>query len=146
MFEGTRYGVAAAVCVVLLLGGGCADVKEKGQVMGSAISGDQHDIIDAPPDQVVAAAKLAIGELNLIPITTRTEPPATQPAVPTVILISRTNNDDKVTITVRQQGERSSRVTVNTGFLGDSGLRQHVLDKIRAHVPASATTAPVAPH
>lgn len=145
MWSAIKSGVAAAIagCVLVSASGGCAGVQEKGQVMGSAISGDQHDIIDAPPAQVVAASKLAITELNLIPITTKTEPPATQPAVPTVILISRTNNDDKVTITVRQQGERSSRVTVNTGFLGDSGLRQHVLDKIRSHVSPSPATAPV---
>ena len=124
------------ICASGMLLCGCSFLSEKTHVVTQSVEGDQQDIIDAPREKVVAAANAAVKDLDLIYITTTREPATTQPAEQTITVVARTRNDDKVSIAVQPQGPNSSRVTVNTGFLGDSALRQHVLDKVRAHVNA----------
>jgi hypothetical protein len=122
---------AGAFCGLLLASiGGCTQpVKDKAHDLGNAFSGNYDSTVAASPNDVIAAARAAVPDLHLILISEQK-----QAGDATAIVIARSAEDEKVTVTVLPQGPESTRFTVTTGVFGNSTLRQQVMDAIKLHL------------
>jgi hypothetical protein len=109
--------------------GGCTPVKDKAHDLGNAFSGNYDSIVSASPADVIAAARAAVPDLHLILISEHK-----QAGDATAIVIARSAEDEKVTVTVMPQAADSTRFTVTTGVFGNSALRQQVMDAIKLHL------------
>jgi voltage-gated potassium channel Kch len=109
--------------------GGCSPVKDKAHDLGNAFSGNYDSTVAATPNDVIAAARAAVPDLHLILISEQK-----QAGDATAIVIARSAEDEKVTVTVLPQGPDSTRFTVTTGVFGNSTLRQQVMDAIKLHL------------
>lgn len=96
--------------------------------------GDLEATVDGPPDKVIAAAEAVMKEMQYPVISKYGSALNGQ-------LVARTGGDKKIVIEAESLGTSSSKVNIRIGTFGDESLSRHILDKIKAQLPA-ATTQP----
>jgi hypothetical protein len=93
--------------------------------MGTLVS-----LVDATPDQVATAAERALTDMKLMGVTSK----ATQLDG---LVEARTAQNDEVTIRINSVGENVSEIRIRVGNLGDTGISQTILAKIKANLAAT---------
>jgi hypothetical protein len=116
---------ALTVVVAVSLFAGCSSFGEKVHETGNFITGASDSVVDRSPEQVVAAARMAIDDLHLIYINTET-PSADRPQT---VITARNHSDEKLTVTVTPDASKS-KVVIVTGPLSNSMLRNKAIDDI----------------
>ena len=124
MGHGKLLSLVAVSSLALICG--CSPVKDKAHDLSNAFSGNYDAIAGAPAGDVIAAARGAVQDLHLILISEKKES-----GDATSMVVARTPDDEKVTITITPQGTDSTKFVVTTGVFGNSTLRQQVMDAIK---------------
>lgn len=132
-----HFAIATAVMVSAAVIGGCQETKDKTQSAMTFIEGNVGTEIQKSPEEVMTAVHAAAGDLHLIVIATATTQADSKDVQS---LVARTASDKKVTILVIAESATACRVSVNTGWFGDSTLRNQVMDTIKSHLGLTATT------
>ena len=133
-------GTAIVLGLLLASQSGCLLVAAAaGTGAGVAyVTGDTETTLDASPQAVVNATELAFKDLDLSIISKESSGLDGK-------LIGRTARDVKLTVVVKGESERVSKVSIRTGVFGDDPMQSRILEKIRQHLndaPASARAAP----
>jgi hypothetical protein len=126
--------------MLLVLAGGCAQpVKDKAHDLGNAFSGNYDATVEATPADVIAATRGAVQDLRLSLISQKEEA-----GDATGIVVARTPDDEKVTVTITPQGD-FTKFVVTTGVFGNSTLRQQVMDAIKLRLGNGAVRVTTQP-
>jgi hypothetical protein len=91
------------------------------------VTGDTETTLDASPQAVVNATELAFKDLDLSVISKESSGLDGK-------VIGRTARDVKLTVVVKGQSERVSKVSIRTGVFGDDPMQYRILEKIRQHL------------
>lgn len=135
------FGLAFLACAVLC--GGCTPVHDKAHDLSNAFSGNYDATVNASPEEVAAATRATVQDLQLHLISERKGSDAA-----TQIVIARSPEDEKVTVTINPPAADGTRYTVTTGVFGNSTLRQEVMDGIKLRLgrakvqPLTTASAP----
>ena len=123
-----------------LVGAGCAQTKELGKSSKQLFRGEQGTVVEQTPQQVAQAVDQAISGLKLIRIGATTRPSGKQTET---VVIARNTSDAKVTVAFRATTPDASqtRITVTTGPMGNSTLRDQVWDAVRIQLGVITVTA-----
>jgi hypothetical protein len=124
---------------VLILGplaaaqGGCIVVAAAaGTGAGVAyVRGDLDATLDASPRAAADATERAFKDLELNVISKESSGLDAK-------LIGRTARDVKLTVVIKGESERLSRISIRTGVFGDDAIQSRVLAKIREHLGEAA--------
>jgi hypothetical protein len=117
----------ASLTLLLALSAIACKTSEPGVTnrMGTLVS-----LVDATPDQVATAAERALTDMKLMGVTSK----ATQLDG---LVEARTAQNDEVTIRINSVGENVSEIRIRVGNLGDTGISQTILAKIKANLAAT---------
>lgn len=126
-----RYAIRLLICIgIATVGtwaGGCQQLERSGRF----VKGDSEAVLDRPTSEVTAAARGAIDDMNFIFIGADDTP---KDGHAQTVLTARTRADEKITITVTPASGTSSHVVVGTGLMGDTTVRDKLLDGIKARL------------
>ncbi len=98
-------------------------------------TGDLETTLDAPPKAVADATESAFKDLELVVIQKESSSIDAK-------ITGRTARDVKMTVVIRGESEKLSRVSIRTGTFGDDPLQARVLEKIREHLGMIPSTQP----
>jgi hypothetical protein len=134
------FGTAIVLGLLLASQSGCLLVAAAaGTGAGVAyVTGDTETTLDASPQAVVNATELAFKDLDLSIISKESSGLDGK-------VVGRTARDVKLTVVVKGESERVSKVSIRTGVFGDDPMQSRILEKIRQHLtdaPASASATP----
>jgi hypothetical protein len=123
--------------VALILGLACATqagclvvAAAAGTGAGVAyVRGDLDATVDAGPAAAADATERAFKDLELAVISKESSSLDAK-------IIGRTARDVKLTVVIKGESERLSRISVRTGVFGDDAMQHRVLAKIREHLGA----------
>jgi hypothetical protein len=126
--------ISVGLCAAIM---GCAGASSATDTTVSYIRGDQHATLAAAPPQIADATVAAAQELDL---------PVDSHSADGLVgkVLAHTSDGTKVEVNIKAQPNDQSEVTVRVGTFGDKALQQRVLDKIKAHLTAGASTPAVA--
>lgn len=128
---------------VVLIGGvvmtsqtGCLVAAAAGAAAGTVayVSGDLEATLDAKPDAVIEATRLAAKDLGFNVEYANGSSIDGQAKL-------RTGADKEIFIKTRALGDKSSKINIRVGTFGDETVSQMVLEKIKANLPAPAAAA-----
>ena len=106
----------------LLLAAGAA-----GAVGVAYANGDLNATLEAKPPQVVDATTKAFGQLDVVTGTSSSTALDGQ-------VIGQTATGDQITVNVKSEGEKTSRISIRVGTFGDESLSRKILDKIKSNL------------
>jgi hypothetical protein len=124
-----RYpqAILTAILITLVTSmSGCVAVLAGGAAAGTVayVRGDLVDVVNSDLDRTYRASTRAVGSLqyNLIEESKDTLEAR---------IVARTSGDDRVLITLKSEGDQSTRITIRIGTFGDQGLSLRILDEIK---------------
>ncbi len=91
------------------------------------VEGELQVTLPETYDRVVGATRSALKELEFTKISESKD-------ALTGIFIYRTAADKKVTVTLNKIGDKSTKVGIRVGLIGDQDLSHIILDKIKSHL------------
>ena len=123
--------LAATLCAasVTLLSGcmlfalGAAGAAGAGTV--AYVRGELSATLANKYDDVIAASNRAVGDLRLAKISERSD-------AFSAVIIARTAQDKKVTITITKSADNLCELKIRIGLFGDEPMARSILDKIKA--------------
>jgi hypothetical protein len=120
-----RYVTTAIVLSGLsMVAGGCLVVAAGAGAGGAAyVMGDVEDVLSAPIEKVTEASVKALESLELTVISKTASGLEAK-------VIGRTSDDKKITISMKREAEKSTKISVRVGFR-DTGRSQQILDEIK---------------
>ena len=131
--------------VALILGLACATqagclvvAAAAGTGAGVAyVQGDLDATLDASPQAAADATERAFKDLDLAVISKESSSLDAK-------LIGRTARDVKLTVVIKGESDKLSRISIRTGVFGDDAMQHRVLEKIRQHLGTAPAPANVA--
>jgi len=137
--RGLRALVVAIVGGILALAqGGCLVAAAAGGAAATVayVKGDLSATLDAPPDRVVEATKMAMNDMKFTVTSAKASSEDGE-------VVARTATDNKVDVEVKALSAATSKVSIRVGTFGDEDVSTRVLDRIRANLkPVAATKVP----
>jgi ABC-type Fe3+-hydroxamate transport system substrate-binding protein len=133
MFKTIRSALSAAVMAsaatllsgcVLLVAGAAAGAAGAGAMYAK---GDLETTLQARPPRIVAASEKAFEEMNIARLSSASTELDGK-------VVGRTASDKKVTVTVKTEGEKLSKLSIRVGVFGDEALSRQILEKIKKEV------------
>jgi len=103
-------------CFLLLLGGAIGTT--------AYVMADLEQTLDAPVEDVIAAAKAVVEEMGLGLVSANSTKLEGS-------VVARNSEDKKLEIDVKSVTDTSSKVSIRKGFFGDGDAQQQVMDKIK---------------
>jgi hypothetical protein len=98
------------------------------------VRGDLDTTVEANPKQVAAATEKAFADLEFHLISHESSAIDAK-------LVGRTARDVKMTVVIKGEGERLSKLSIRAGTFGDDAMQDRLLQKIKSHLsPTTATT------
>ena len=94
------------------------------------VRGDLDATLDASPGAAADATERAFKDLELNVISKES---STLDAK----LVGRTARDVKLTVVIKGESDKLSRISIRTGVFGDDAIQERVLAKIREHLAAT---------
>lgn len=119
------YGKALMLClgVLAIVATGCKTTQP-----GVTQSwGQLETLVEANPQQVTQAAAQTLQELDLIVISSQATRLSGE-------VIARTPDDKKITVTVKPRPNGLSELNVSTGYWGNTGSSQRIINRIKAKI------------
>lgn len=99
------------------------------------VAGDVDAALDASPKAVVNATEKACKDLDLVVITKESTNLDGK-------IIARTARDVKMTVVIKGESDKLSRVSIRAGVFGDDPMQDRLLQKIRENLATASTTRP----
>ena len=130
MHRSITFALQCVVAAVVLVGVGCQQTKEVGKSAKELFLGTLDANVERSPEQVADAIDETIEDLGLLKIGVTTQPAKGEEKETTVVTV-RNKADEKVTVNYRPVDEKWTYVSIGTGVLGDSALREQVWDTLR---------------
>ena len=94
------------------------------------VRGDLDATVDASPAAAAAATERAFKDLELHVISKESSALDAK-------LVGRTARDVKLTVVIKGESDKLSRISIRTGVFGDDPMQDRVLAKIREHLGTS---------
>ena len=125
----TRLLAASMLSMGVMVASGCLAVAAvAGTGLGVAYAkGDLESVVDATPQEVFAAAKAALGDMDIRVLATDWDDH--EGAVN-----ARTAQDKKIIIKVAKHTETTSTLSIRIGTFGDEAMSQTIYEKIKARL------------
>jgi len=125
-------GMLACFSLIVTTQPGCFLVAA-GAVAGAAagtvlyVNGDLEAEVNATPDRVVDATKMAMDDLKL-PILSSTSTGLAGDVE------ARVGSDNKATVKVKSKGEKVTHINIRIGTFGEEVMSRQILERIKAHL------------
>ena len=119
--------LAALGMMPLLSGCLLAAAGAAGAATVAYVGGEIKTTLQAAPPQVVAATDTAFKQMSIVAVSSDST------AVDGLVE-GRTATDKKITVTVKSEGDKASRVGIRVGTFGDEALSRQILDKIKSNL------------
>lgn len=125
----TRLLVGSVLSMGVMAGSGCLAVAAAaGTGIGVAYAkGDLEAVVDAAPQEVVAAAKAALDDMGIRVLATEWDDQEGT-------INARTALDKKIIIKVARHTDTTSTLSVRVGTFGDEAMSQTIYEKIKARL------------
>lgn len=98
-----------------------------GAVGALYVGGELKATVVSKPPKVVEATDKAFEQMSIVKVSSRSTALDGE-------VIGRMATDKKVTVTVKSEGEKASRILIRIGTFGDKNLSQQILDKIKSNL------------
>ena len=91
------------------------------------VKGELTATVQSKPPEVVEATDKAFEQMSIVKISSNSTALDGE-------VIGRMATDKKVTVTVKSEGEKASRISIRIGTFGDKNLSQQILNKIKSNL------------
>ncbi len=97
------------------------------------VRGDLDATVDGSTQQVADATVAAAKDMGLSVVSHNADSLGGK-------IVARTSTDDGITIDLKSESEKLTKVSIRAGYFGDNAMQQRMLDKIKGQLTASAAT------
>ena len=95
------------------------------------VAGDLDATVDANPKAAADATERAFKDLELAVISKESSSLDAK-------IVGRTARDVKMTVVIKGESEKLSRISIRTGVFGNDAMQHRLLEKIREHLASPA--------
>ncbi len=124
-----RWIATGCLVVSMCALSGCLAVAAAAGAAGGVAyaMGDLEAVVEANPPDVVEATERAFNDLKRVKVSAESSSLDGE-------VIARTAADKKVTVKVRKQTEKVSKLSIRVGTFGDEAFSRMIYDKIKEHL------------